>query len=257
MITTPVSFAKYDFRERSGYILTDDLFAIGHTALVPPWTDSQIHIHENSEEYYLLLQGELRFVVGEAGITLKPREMLVVKPRVPHAIVGGTGIIEHLGFRAPGAKDKQIIGDIPQVVPQDSATERELRCDWGYRIPLALTEDQNCWLVGNGTARYASQFLSLANLNFPTNESANAGIGMRHRLHLHQASWEYYIVLRGTETLQIEDALVNIEPGELVVIPPKVKHTLHSRQAPFEGFTIRVPCLDWNDKVELNASSIS
>ncbi|MBU1878522.1 MAG: cupin domain-containing protein, partial [Chloroflexi bacterium] len=83
---------------------------------------------------------------------------------------------------------------------------------------------------------------------FPTEEEANAGLGTRHRLHLHARSWEYYVVLQGTKTLRIEDELVTMQPGEMVEVPPGVRHTLHSRQAPYRGLTFRVPILP--DKVE-------
>jgi len=56
-------------------------------------------------------------------------------------------------------------------------------------------------------------------------------------------------VLKGTKTLRIEDELVEIEAGEMLDVPPQVKHTLHSRQAPYEGFTLRVP-VALDDKVE-------
>jgi mannose-6-phosphate isomerase-like protein (cupin superfamily) len=41
-----------------------------------------------------------------------------------------------------------------------------------------------------------------------------------------------------------------MEAGEMLEIPPGVRHTLHNRQAPFKGFTFRVPIPDGNDKVE-------
>ncbi len=249
MPLTP-TFSKYEFRDRSGYILTDALLIFGHTAMVHPWADPQLHLHGNSEEYYLLIQGELLLLVVGSEVSCKPGELLVVRPGVPHAIVGGTGDIEHFGFRTLAGQDKQVADAIPNGLPEDAAAERELRKEWGYRIPLTRAENQNCWLLGNGTARFATTFMSFANLNFPTIESANAGVGTRHRLHLHQQSWEYYLSLKGTKTLQIEDEFVTISAGEILAVPPNVRHTLHSREAPYEGFTIRVPCLDRNDKVE-------
>jgi len=135
--------------------------------------------------------------------------------------------------------------------------ERELRCGWGCRIPLEVSSNQNCWLIGTGVARFQSLHLILAFLNFPTTEAANAGIGARHRPHLHQTSWEYYGVLKGTKTVQIENELVKIEAGKILGVPPMTCHALHSRQAPYEGFTFRAPVPDRHDKVECNAISIS
>jgi mannose-6-phosphate isomerase-like protein (cupin superfamily) len=48
--------------------------------------------------------------------------------------------------------------------------------------------------------------------------------------------------------LLIEGEQVPIYAGDILVVPPNVKHTLYSRQAPYQGFTIRVP-VGWGDKV--------
>ncbi|MBU0492708.1 MAG: cupin domain-containing protein [Chloroflexi bacterium] len=249
----PVVYTKHTFQGYSGYLVTPDtaheLVVVRHSASVPPWTDPDVHLHERSEEYYLLLQGELRFLVAGSLVTLRPQEMLVVQPQVSHAIVGGVGPIEHFGFRAPAPSDRQTVGVIPAKLPPVSEEEsRELRREWGYRIQVDDAGNRNCWLTGLGAARFHSPHFLLAYLDFPTEEEANAGLGTRHRLHLHARSWEYYVVLQGTKTLRIEDELVTMQPGEMVEVPPGVRHTLHSRQAPYRGLTFRVPILP--DKVE-------
>jgi len=249
--------SKYVFRGYSGYIVapwisgvTHELVTMRHSASVPPWADQDVHLHNDSEEFYFLFQGELKLLVSDSVFTLKPYEVLMVKPRIPHAIVGGDGPIEHFVLRMPAPDDRQTVGKIPpKLFPVANETERELIFDWGCRIPLAEARYQNCWLFGVGQARFQSDHMCLAYLNFPTDESADAsGRNHRHRLHLHQRSWEYYTVLRGTRVLQIEDELVEINAGETLEIPPQFKHVLRATCTPFEGFTFRVPRL--NDKVE-------
>jgi mannose-6-phosphate isomerase-like protein (cupin superfamily) len=92
--------------------------------------------------------------------------------------------------------------------------------------------------------------LILANLNFRTLQAANAGIGTRLRMHYHRESWEYYLALEGRKILQIEEELVNVDAGEIVEVPPRVRHNVYKRGAPYEGFTIRVPITSETDKVE-------
>ena len=264
MMPDHIKYSRYTFRGRSGSIIDPDnpsatqkLVAVGHTDLIAPWSDPGMHLHQDAEEYYLLLQGELRILVAETLVSLKPKEILLVRPQVPHAVVGGEGLIEHIGMRAPGRRDKQLVGDIPHGhPPMTDERERELRRDWGYRIPLEASSNQNCWLIGAGTARFQSSHLILAFLNFSTTEAASAGIGTRHRLHLHQRSWEYYAVFKGTRILQIGNKVVKIGAGEILEVPPQVCHTLYGRQPPCEGFTFRVP-LVLDDKVECNVISIS
>jgi mannose-6-phosphate isomerase-like protein (cupin superfamily) len=249
---------RYRFEGRSGYIVhparsgaSQRWLAIGHTASAAPWADPGIHLHRDSEEYDLLLRGTLRILVAGALLTLRPKEMLMVEPGVPHAIVGGEGSIEHFGLRAPVLDDKAVLGEIPPELPQSvEETARELRGDWGARIPLPAKVNQNRWLVGYGAARFPSAHLVLAYLNLPTVESASAGLGTRHRLHYHTRSWEYYVVLRGRRRLQVGEELVELGSGEILEVPPRVPHTLRGQQDPYEGLTLRVPVLTHSDKVE-------
>ena len=189
-------YARYTFRGHTGYLIHPDsadhaLLAVRHSAGVAPWADADVHIHCSSEEYYLLLDGELKFLVAGVILTLKPGEMLAVMPGVPHAITGGAGLIEHFGFRAPAPDDRQSLrrveAELPPLVEEG---KRELKCEWGYRIPLEEQCNQNCWLLGVGAARFHSPNFLFAYLDFPTHEAANAGLGTRHRLHLHRETWE-------------------------------------------------------------------
>jgi mannose-6-phosphate isomerase-like protein (cupin superfamily) len=253
--SSQTSTSKYTFRDRTGYIVapwisgvTHELATIRHSAFVSPWVDRDIHLHSDSEEYYFLFEGELQLLVDGSVFTVKPWEVLMVRPRVSHAVVGGTGPIEHFVVRMPAPDDRQAVGEIPsQLSSVSDEVERELQFDWGCRVPLTEVRYQNCWLFGVGQAHFHSDYICLAYLNFPKAKSAKVD-RHRHRLHLHQESWEYYTVLRGTRILQVEEELVEINEGEILEVPPRVKHVLHATHTPFEGFTFRVPRL--NDKVE-------
>ena len=249
------SCVKPTFRDYSGYVLGPStseaahrLVTIRHSAAVPAWADSDVHQHRDSEEYYFLFQGKLRLWIDGAVYTLQPYEVLMVKPGVPHAVVGGSGPIEHFVLRMPAAEDRQTVRTVAdELLVASGEAERELQADWGCRAPLTDARYQNCWLFGVGQALFHSERTCVAYLDFPSEES----IGMdshRHRPHLHQESWEYYTVLRGTRILRVEEDLVAIKAGEVLEVPPQVVHVLHATQVPFEGFTFRVPLLD--DKVE-------
>lgn len=248
---TPSSYSKFDFQQSTGCILEHPqrLIAVRHTASLPPWSDSHTHQHNLSEEYYFLRAGELDILIGDFQLTLHPNEILMLKPAIPHAVLGGAGRIEHFEIRTPASDDERIVGQIVKEAPCLYENERSISGDWGHRIPLDLPAHQNCWLIGAGSALYKSQHLIMAYLDFPTEAEANAGMGTRHQLHLHQKSWEYYVVLQGDkDILLIEDTHVSIHPGEILEVPPNVKHTLYSRGAPFQGFTMRVP-VELDDKV--------
>jgi len=224
---------------------------VRHSAGAAPWADASVHSHLGSEEYYLVLEGRLWLLIEDALYTVGAGEMAMVKPGVPHAVAQGEGPIEHFGLRAPAPSDRSTLDPLPAPLPPvaDEA-KRELRCDWGDRVPLQEARNQNRWLFGRGAARFLSSQLVLAYLDFPTDEAANAGIGSRHCLHLHRESWEFYVVLQGTKTLQLEGHWVTIQAGQMLEVPPGVRHTLAGRQAPYQGFTFRVPLLAYDDKVE-------
>lgn len=245
---------RYRFRGHTGYVIhptrhsRHTLLALGHTAHIDPWQDAVMHVHDMAEEAFLLLQGRLKFAVADFLITLQPDELILIRPGVPHAIIGGEGQIEHFGIRAPALNDKQEKGELPRGLKPTYEDSRLVAGEWGFRVPLAKSQHQNCWLIGAGEALFASQYMSLAYLDFPTTAAANAEMGTRHQLHFHRESWEYYLALQGSKTLQIEDRLITIQAGELLEVPPSVEHTLHSRGAPYRGITIRVP-LRPGDKV--------
>jgi mannose-6-phosphate isomerase-like protein (cupin superfamily) len=251
----PASSSSYTFRGRSGYVIAPwipgaahELVAIRYSAWEPPWTDRDIHLHRVSEEYYFVFQGELHLWVDGSALTLQPREVCMVRPGVPHAVVGGRGPIEHFVLRVPAPDDRQAVGRVPpELAPVPDPGPREMRSDWGCRVPLTEAKYQNCWLFGVGQARFRSDHMCLAYLSFPSTESVGAD-SHRHRLHLHRESWEYYAVLRGTRVLQVGEELVRVNAGEILEVAPGSPHVLHSTETPLEGLTFRVPRLD--DKVE-------
>ena len=231
----------------SGYLIHpkksggDVPVALGHTSLVSPWRDDDVHRHEAATEIFILLQGELLFLIENSALTLRSGEILLVRPGVPHAIVGGAGRIEHFGLRAPAVDDRQSLYKRPALLPLVSHDElRELRREWGYRILLMDDGNQNCWLLGAGRARFDCEHLALAYGHLQTAEAA-AAFCDRGRMHAHTASWEYYVVLQGSMTLQVDARLVTIETGHILEVPPGVWHAVDAWHRPSEAFTIRAP----------------
>ena len=247
-------YTKYRFNGFSGYLVAPpgsahSFLSIRHTADVQPWADPDIHIHSDSEEYYLLLRGTLRFYVDDQIYSLNPREILGVQKGVPHAVVDGKGPIEHFSFRAPSREDrKSILADPVKYGEIVEESRREITMSWGFRASMNDLNNCNCWLIGKGEAKHYSDDFLFAFLDFPTEEQAIAGIGTRLRMHLHMESWEYYICLSGSKTLQIDEEKIDVHPGEMVEVHPGTKHNVIGRRSPYLGATFRVPLL--NDKVE-------
>jgi len=248
--THQTSWLKYTFANHTGYIVapwlpdaTNDWVAIRHSASVPPWADDDVHLHTDAEEYFFVFQGELRLLIEEAVFTIRPYEALLVRPHVPHSMVGGRGPIEHFVLRMPAHDDRETVNEAPTDVPSAVAEDaRALQRDWGCRIPLTEKRYQNCWLFGVRQARFHSDHICLAYLDLPTEESADRNWRSHpHQLHAHRESREYYTVLAGKKTLRIEGQLVEIEAGETLEVPPGVKHVTEAIETPYQGFTFRAP----------------
>lgn len=241
------NFSIYSFHGRNGYLTEpaagkeEEMIALGHTDNHSPWSDPNLHIHTHAFETYFLRRGVLHFLVADLALTLRSFELLVVKPTVPHAIIGGKGPIEHFGIRAPGRRDKQVVADLPDHIPPFRHEEtRTLNYSWGYRIPLDNGRYQNNWCLGAQNALFHSPYLSLAYLNFPP--QATTGVEQTtHQPHLLQGAWAYYVVLKGRKTLQFEQERIAINAGELCVVPPHVPHTVQNRTTPYQGFTLHAP----------------
>lgn len=243
----------------SGYLIHpkktggDVPVALGHTALVSPWRDDDVHRHEVATELFILLQGELLFLIGNGALTLRSGEILLVRPGVPHAIVGGAGRIEHFGLRVPAVADRQSLCKRPAMLPLVSHDERrELRQEWGHRIPLYDRRNRNCWLLGAGRARFDCDHLTLAYGHLQSAEAA-AAFHDCDRLHAHTDSWEYHLVLQGHMLLQADARLISVEAGYVLEVPPSVCHAVRERKTPFAGFTLRAPPI-LDDKVECAAA---
>ncbi|MGB3712792.1 MAG: hypothetical protein WA996_00010, partial [Candidatus Promineifilaceae bacterium] len=165
-------------------------------------------------------------------------------PSVPHGVIGGSGPIEHFIFRAPAVDDRQILRLMPgSATGSDTLDHRDVNEEWGFRASIAAHHNQNCWLIGMGSARFWSTHFLFAYLDYPTVEEAIAGAGTRHRLHLHRSSWEYYAGLEGMMKLQIEADTVSVEAGQLLEVRSGMKHVMAGRRAPYRGFTFRVPVI--------------
>ena len=80
-MSTSSNYTKYIFQDRSGGIVDSrltpvphNLFGIGPTASISPWSDPCLHLHQGSEEFYLLMHGELELFIAGAFVNLQPVE---------------------------------------------------------------------------------------------------------------------------------------------------------------------------------------
>ncbi|GAF94042.1 unnamed protein product, partial [marine sediment metagenome] len=67
------------------------------------------HYHTGSEEWFIILKGEARIKVEDEIITVGPREIIGIKPKVIHQYLGGKCPIEEFVIRTPSIDDKVVV----------------------------------------------------------------------------------------------------------------------------------------------------
>jgi mannose-6-phosphate isomerase-like protein (cupin superfamily) len=70
-------------------------------AVIPPGKGAGLHIHEQSEECWYVLEGEYRFTVGGSEFTAGPGSTVLVPRGTPHGLVAGEAGGRHLTIFAP------------------------------------------------------------------------------------------------------------------------------------------------------------
>jgi len=71
-----------------------NLFVIEHTNLTPN-TGPSLHLHLSQEEWFYVMEGEVRFQVGDRRLRLGPGESILAPRRIPHTF-SATGSPAHM-----------------------------------------------------------------------------------------------------------------------------------------------------------------
>ena len=243
-----------EFDEKSPYY--SSLFQLGRTNYLYPWKDPKFHYHTKSVEVYLVLHGELWILIDENAVKLKEKSILLVRPGIFHAVIGGKGLIQHYGMKVPSKGDKKVIKEenddyekLIKSISKSSFNERsyhQLNPNHGFIADLKVESNINCWLIGLWDVKYETEKFCFAYINFETLEERNAHTHQDH-LHYHSESTEWYFSFKNSQELFVKDKIVKVPEGCLLKIPKGVPHKQLSLSFPFEGATIRTPILD--DKI--------
>lgn len=87
---------------------TDDL-QIWFNNTDQPWKDPGLHVHDHSDEIFIVLSGELLIEVAGERLTIAPGEFCCFRKGTAHAIVDVTTPAQTLMIRAPSIDDKRYI----------------------------------------------------------------------------------------------------------------------------------------------------
>lgn len=193
------------------------------------WRDSAPHIHMNSEEYYLVLLGQINLRVNDAFIAVSSRQMCGVRAGTSHQMVGGVPPVENFVIRVQGGgRDRVVVGEdelIRAAVPPIWLDLHQSFHD--YPLGACLPETH---------LNYSSRldFTCVWGVD-PTYEWHN------ERLHYHTMREEYYILLRGQLDFQIGSEVVSLIGSQVLGVKPFTPHKVLGGQGPVDMLFVRVP----------------
>ena len=73
------------------------------------WTDLAPHIHTESDECFIALEGSIEIEVNGERKTIGPREFCCFPAGMPHAVLSMSPPVETLMIRAPSIDDKRYL----------------------------------------------------------------------------------------------------------------------------------------------------
>ncbi|MGC9778465.1 MAG: cupin domain-containing protein [Candidatus Heimdallarchaeota archaeon] len=253
------SYKIYNSNEKQGWFISknhDDYFYSKYLDArkdnyIEPWKDDKIHYHTISQEIFLVLEGEVTLLIGKKLFTLQRRNLLIVNPKVSHAVLDGKGKIQYYNMKIPQDDDKRIV--LQEGIQSDKIITNtkygKLDSNEGFFADLTLPENQNCWLIDYGVAKYYSLEFSMAYINFKS-ESDFKEVKHPNNLHYHSSSEEWYFTFNGSQELMIGKEKVEVPEDFLLKVEMNTPHKIIKRKYPFEGITLRTPNIR-GDKVSL------
>jgi mannose-6-phosphate isomerase-like protein (cupin superfamily) len=239
-----ICLVNFAGKEQHDYIIgcrvpqTDPAYSeyldIGYNHQSFSWHDETSHFHKSSEEYFIVLNGQLDFLIQNRQLSVKPGQLLSIRSGIEHQIIGGLTPIENFLIRVPGGGKDKIslpIRDSRQVTSSSNNTEPVL---------LNIRQSFTDYLLGGCLPENHVNYSPLLDFTCvwgvdPKSEWKN------EQLHFHTLREEYYIVLRGRLDFAIESSTVSVNAGQILGVKPTTTHKVIGGKEPVDILFIRVP----------------
>ncbi len=236
-----VDFAGY---ERYGYILgakmpPDSLaysphIDLGYTHQSTPWRDELPHYHASSEEFFVVLKGQLDVQVRERVVPVRAGQLMGIRAGVAHQMVGVHPPVENFLLRVPG-------GGMDKVLVPDGQSMAGMPGDGrGDIFQLEIHQNFSDYPVG--------ACLPVEHVNYSPELDFTCAWGVdpvaawrNDQWHYHTLREEYFIVLRGRLDFQIGSQQVIVRAGQVIAIRPETTHKVIGGAGPADVLFVRVP----------------
>lgn len=109
-------------------------------------------------------------------------------------------------------------------------------------LNLKDPENINRWIIGGPPQVPKSSPFNSEQIQIAYVKNIEKGILNKEPEHYHTVPIEeFYLVLRGTLKVKVEDNIITLKPMQILAIPPKKRHKIINHSQKLQYFTIRAP----------------
>jgi len=110
-------------------------------------------------------------------------------------------------------------------------------------LDLSDPQKWNRWVIGTPEAVPRSSPFYSEQLQVRYGKNPEKEHGLKNEVeHWHTPPIEeYYLVLKGTLKVKIEDTVIDLKPMQILTVPPNKRHRVIDYSFPVEFFVIRAP----------------
>jgi len=85
-----------------------ELLQVSHSKVPPfPSNIEEFHSHDNSEEYYLVIRGNIRVRVNKRTYQVNPMNLLLIPKKIPHKIIDFKTPLQYFTIRTPASRPEE------------------------------------------------------------------------------------------------------------------------------------------------------
>jgi len=209
------------------------LLDIGFNRQKFSWYDENPHLHENCEEYFIVLKGSLHFLIENKSVTVNHHELIGIHAGVSHQIVGGDPPVENFLIRIPGGMNDKVVLDSLRSIPHVSKQA-------GNFIHVDLLQPHTDYLVGACLSTSHTNYSPLLDLTCVW--GVDPQVEWQHeKLHFHNQREEFYFILNGELNFEVDGSLVSLSTGQILGVRPGVVHKVAGGRNSVDVLFVRVP----------------
>jgi mannose-6-phosphate isomerase-like protein (cupin superfamily) len=119
-------------------------------------------------------------------------------------------------------------------------------------LNLKDPENMNRWIIGGPPQVPKDSSFYSEQIQIAYVKNIQKGILTKEPEHYHTSPIEeFYLVLKGTLKVKVENDIITIKPMQILAIPPEIHHKIVNHSQKLQYFTIRAPISTEKTKVEV------